>query len=130
MKANDSFPKPEFKVPDGYFKSLESELLKIPTENPRKASKPRVFWIRTISAVAAILALALFIPWESTDKNTITDLEIAAYLESEGAWMLDDLAFDVELAATSFNSSDDLDEWNDLLFIEGVEDDFWYDESM
>ena len=76
------------------------------------------------------MAQALFIPWESTDKNTITDLEIAAYLESEGAWMLDDLAFDVELAATSFNSSDDLDEWNDLLFIEGVEDDFWYDESM
>ncbi len=130
MKANDSFPKPEFKVPQDYFNGLEERLLKIPSENPRKVAKPRVFWIRTLAAAAAVLLLALFIPWESANETAITDQEIAAYFESEGAWMLEDLAFDEALSNTPFQSDQELDEWNDLLFIEGVEGDFWYDESM
>ena len=130
MKANESFPKPEFKVPPGYFKSLETELLKIPEDHPRKVVKPQVFWIRTMAAATAVILLALFIPWGTEQNSTLTDQEIAAYIESDGAWLLEELAFDEALSNVTFEGEVELDEWNDLLFIEGVEDDFWYDESM
>lgn len=130
MSTNNTFPKPDFKVPDGYFAALEKELLKIPEQHPKKRPTSKTIGLRIAFSAAAIVLIAFIISRPAPALEEPSNQEIAVYIETEGAWMLDDLAFDVELAATSFSHSDELDEWNDLLYIEGVDEEFWYTESM
>lgn len=131
MNDTNQYGKPSFEPDEGYWEDLEHRLMAIPTESESDSAVRPIRRYRWWAAAAVIALLASIVPFAtSNEAEALTAEEIALYIENEGAWMMEDLAFYEEVQQTKFNSdeskgSDDYD----LLYLEGVDDYLYYLET-
>lgn len=124
MKDMNSYQKPGFEPDEAYWKQLENRLLDIPSEvapDPKVRPMRRTRWWAGAAVIALLLTAVPFIPRDTEVSLTADDIEL--YLEGEGAWMMEDLAFyeevqDVDFDTDTQEESDDYD----LLYLEDADE--------
>ncbi|QTN39410.1 hypothetical protein HZ996_09745 [Cryomorphaceae bacterium] len=124
MKDMNSYQKPGFEPDEAYWKQLENRLLDIPSEvapDPKVRPMRRARWWAAAAVIALLLTAVPFIPRDTEVSLTAEDIEL--YLEGEGAWMIEDLAFyeevqDVDFVTDAQEESNDYD----LLYLEDADE--------
>ena len=124
MKDMNSYQKPGFEPDEAYWKQLENRLLDIPSEvvpAPKVRPMRRTRWWAAAAVIGLLLTAVPFIPRDTEVSLTAEDIEL--YLEGEGAWMIEDLAFyeevqDVDFDTDAQEESDDYD----LLYLEDADE--------
>lgn len=124
MNDLNKYGKPSFEPDEKYWSNLEDRLLAIPAEEKNEPIVRSIKRYRWWAAAAVILLGLSIVPFvQNEQNNTLTYEEIALYIENDGAWMMDDLAFYEEVRSVEFIDEEESgDDDYELLYLEGVDD--------
>ncbi len=121
MKEESTYPKLDFEPDKSYWKDLEARLLSIPSmAKPKVYPLKRYRWWVAVAVVALLVSVALLLPGRSS--TGLTGREMVLYLENEGAWMIEDLAFDEEIRYASFDDIGSADDLLEVFYLQDIED--------
>ncbi len=123
MNDLNKYEKPGFEPDEEYWNELQDRLLSIPTVTEADPKIRSIGQYRRWAVAAVVALLITAIPFtQSNETGGLTAEDVALYLENDGAWMVEDLAFYEEVS-----ESETLVEFGfeseeiDLLYMEGVD---------